>query len=57
MDEAPGLYGKNQPTNIAKYNTSEKSVSDLSLDHPAIHQAYNGFAPKATARHILCPAS
>jgi hypothetical protein len=56
MDEAPGLYGKNQPTNIAKYNTSEKSVSDLSLDHPAIHQAYNGFAPKATARHILCPA-
>jgi hypothetical protein len=57
MDEAAGKYGKNQPTNITRNKTSEKSVSDLSLDHPAIHLLIMVSRPKAAARLILCPAS
>jgi len=37
VDQAPDMCGKNHPTNITKNNTSEKPVSDLSLDHPAMH--------------------
>jgi hypothetical protein len=48
--KTPGLYGKNQPINITKYNASERSVSDLSLDHPAIHLLKS--VPGAALQHV-----
>jgi len=48
--KTPGLYGKNQPINITKYNASEKSVSDLSLDHPAILLLKS--VPSAAPQHV-----
>jgi hypothetical protein len=48
--KTPGLHGKTQPINITKYIASEKFVSDLSLDHPAIHLLNS--VPGAALQHI-----